>query len=502
MSLKDFGTTFVRSAHPFFLLINNGSLPHEGLTKNFQQEYSNPNPITTMKEILNRIIGVRHRQKMTVGGEVKPTMLCITPAGDPSKTSYIQLETEQEEIDWAHRMLPTKFRDATPEDNPDEFLPWHLQWKKVKPEESIEGLPKNHVRVDGKLTERLHKVPCEFTGLQMGDTVLMLAGGSGNLFGHLLSRVGEKNGSVVMRTSAARAKEFRQASEYDALDQMHIALVWMYASESTKFRQLLPRHLPQVEIEELYKLFADVQNNRKACGLRLYQRAKRLAYLQDGVETSNMVTVQERHKMLLASDPVHQALLSEEKRVELDALEIMEGMPAYYRILEPVKGVGPRIALRILSSLPDITAFETEAQFCAFCGVHALGNNGKKLQKGEIPPTDRGGFPRRKRGVTCDWKPTLRQAMFLLDDQFNRNPKSYWGERRASIKQKLREKHPVPVETQNEAGKTVKRYTDGHIQNMARWKTLNKFCRWLFRELKKLEADISATEGGEVSKAA
>jgi hypothetical protein len=455
-----------------------------------------------MKSIPKRIIGVRHRQKMTQDGEARPTALCVTRAGDPSKNSEILLETEQDEIDWAHGMLPIKFREAASDDKLEDFLPWHLQWKKVKEGELIEGLPKSHIRVDGKLTERLHKVPCEFTGLEKGDTILMLAGGSGDLFGHLLSRVGEENGSVVMRTSAARAKESRKGSAYEKVEFLHIGLVWMYASDSEKFRKLLPRHLAQVEIKEVYLRFADVQEDRKACGLRLYQRAKRDAYLQKGVETSAMVAIQERHKKLLASDPVHLALLTEEKGVEKEALKIMEGMLQYQRIYEPVKGIGPRIALRLISSLLDITAFETPAQFAAYCGTHVLGIDGKKLQKGDIPPTDRGVFPRKRRGVVCDWKPVLRQALYLLDDQFNRNPKSYWGQRRIAIKQAYREKHPVPVQMPNEKEELVWRYTDGHIQKMATWKTLNKFCRWLFKELKKLEAEVSEAERGGISKVA
>jgi hypothetical protein len=449
-----------------------------------------------------RTVGVRHRQKMTKEGEARPTALCIAQVGDLSNTIELLLATEQDEIDWAHHELPIKFRDVLPEDDPKNFLPWHLQWKKVKEGESTEGIPATQLRRDGKIIERLRKVPCEFIGAEKGDTIVMLAGGSGNLFAHLLSRVGEEQDMKVMRISAARAKEFRKGTEYEAVENMHQALVWMYELNPSNFRQLQPRHRAQVEIEELYKLFEDVQGDRKSCGLRLYQRAKRFAFTQSHVETSEHVAVEDRYKTLLASDPVHLALETEEKRVEREALKIMESMPIYTRILEGVTGIGPRIALRFIASIPDISAFETEAQFCAFCGVHCLGKDGNKLKKGEVPPTDRGGFARRKRGVICDWKPTLRQALFLFDDQLNRNPKSYWGARRVEIKKGLREKHPVPVEEVVEGGRKVKRYTDGHIQNMARWKTLNKFCRWLFKQLKKLERELDESELDKVSKVA
>lgn len=453
----------------------------------------------TRIEMKKRVVGVRHRQKMTREGEARPTALCIAQAGDPSNTTELLLETEQDEIDWAHGEYPIKFRVATPEDNPKNFLPWHLQWKKIKADE-LEGIPEYHIRRDGKLIEKLHKVPCEFIGAERGDTIVMLAGGSGNLFAHLLSRVGEQIEMKVMRISGARAKEFRKGSEFEEIEHLHRALAWMYESDSSGFRHLQPRHRAQVEIEELHKLFVDVQNDRKSCGLRLYQRAKRQAFTQSHVETSEHVAVEDRYKSLLASDPVHLALLAEEGRVEKDALKIMQSMPIYNRVLKDISGIGPRIALRLIASIPDISAFETEAQFSAFCGVHCLGKDGKKLKKGEIPPQDRGGFARHKRGIVCDWKPTLRQALFLFDDQLNRNPGSHWGARRVEIKAGLRMKHPVPIEEVVEGGRKVKRYTDGHIQNMARWKTLNKFCRWLFRKLKNLERELSESEVAEVSK--
>lgn len=450
----------------------------------------------------NRVIGVRHRQKMTREGEARPTALSIAQVGDPANTIELLLETEQDEIDWAQGKLPIKFREATPDDNPKDFLSWHLQWKKVKEGESVEEVSPTHLRREGKITERLHKVPCKYVGLEAGDTVVMLAGGSGNLFAHLLSRVGEQIGAKVMRTSASRAKEFRAGTVYGEIENLHHSLVWMYEFSPQKFRQLLPRHRAQVEIEELYKLFEEVQNDRKSCGLRLFQRAKRFAFTQSHVETSEHTAVTERYKALLASDPVHLALETEEKRVEREALKIMESMPIYDRVMKPISGIGPRIALRLIASIPDISAFETDAQFCAFCGVHVLGKDGKKLKKGEYPSDERGGFPRHKRGVVCDWKPTLRQALFLFDDQLNRNPGSIWGAKRLMVKAGLRLKHPVPVEDVNEGGKKVKRYTDGHIQNMARWKTLNKFCRWLFKQLKNLERELRESEASTRSKVA
>ena len=50
----------------------------------------------------------------------------------------------------------------------------------------------------------------------------------------------------------------------------------------------------------------------------------------------------------------------------------------------------------------------------------------------------------------------------------------------------MRERHPEPVAVMRK-GRTVKRYTDGHILKMARWRTLTKFVRWLVKEWLRLE---------------
>lgn len=107
------------------------------------------------------------------------------------------------------------------------------------------------------------------------------------------------------------------------------------------------------------------------------------------------------------------------------------------------------------------------AKLKAFCGVHVLPD---------------GRFPRRRSGAVANWNPEARQALYLIGDQFNRRPKSPWGQKLLGNKAKLRKAHPEPVEVDGK-----KRYTDGHIHKMAIWRTLSQFVEWLFHEWTKLE---------------
>jgi hypothetical protein len=321
------------------------------------------------------------------------------------------------------------------------------------------------------------------------------------MFGHLLSVRAEVLGTSVHRVAAATIKSFRDQHEL-TIDDAHKVLVMMWATQDikTNFNRLEPRHRDQIRLAEVYRLFINTQRARIACELRLYQKSKREAYTRAG-ETTEFVALKDLYEEHLANDKTHEALLQEEKKWEKEAMSVMQGMSLYTQILENTNGVGVRIALRFLANIPDIKAFPTKAKFQRFCGVTPNGPTGKKLQPGEIPPFVGGVFIRKRRGQTCDYRPPLRQALYLLADQMNRRPGSWWGAKFIDNKKRYREKHPeaIQVEVDNmvkdpETGKMVKdgtklvwRYNNGHIHNMAGWKTLHQFAGWFWFVANRLE---------------
>lgn len=86
-------------------------------------------------------------------------------------------------------------------------------------------------------------------------------------------------------------------------------------------------------------------------------------------------------------------------------------------------------------------------------------------------------FARRRGGSVSNWHPDARQAFYLLaKEQFNRQSnRTRWGAMLIHYKGVFRAKHPP--ETDPETGKS--RYSDGHIHNMAIWRTATKFVEWL-----------------------
>jgi hypothetical protein len=97
-------------------------------------------------------------------------------------------------------------------------------------------------------------------------------------------------------------------------------------------------------------------------------------------------------------------------------------------------------------------------------------------------------FPRRRTGQLSNWSPMARQSLVQLMDQMNRRPGSFWGQKVLEYKEKLQAKHPEPVEVSvNGNGKTVKKWTRGHIHKTALWKTATKFVEWMTSEWLALE---------------
>jgi DNA-directed RNA polymerase subunit RPC12/RpoP len=101
----------------------------------------------------------------------------------------------------------------------------------------------------------------------------------------------------------------------------------------------------------------------------------------------------------------------------------------------------------------------------------------------------KGVFARRRAGVVANWHPDVRQSLYQLGDQFNRRPKSEWGQRLRKEKARYREQYPEKI-TQN--GKS--RYSDGHIHRMATWRTLTKFVEELYDQWTHIERNTAKQE--------
>lgn len=354
---------------------------------------------------MSRTIGIRHRVKKTAQGEARPTQVCILAN---SQTTNLKLETETDELDF------------------------------VK-------------------------------GLQSGDKIAMILGGSGDNLAFALARRSQEIGASVHRIPPFAFKAVREkATAEDA-----ILLANLLSESPSSFYEVGPRDLSLIWLRECLRSRVDAMKARIACEQRLRQHLIGAIFCSPEGKFPEG-DIEKQFDKAKANDKIYLALVAEENKRERELVKACEALDVYTKLFKPVVGLGPMIASRIIGAVIDIRRFETKAKFRAFCGVHVLGD---------------GRFPRRRNNFVANWNGDCRQAFFLLGDQFNRRPNSVWGQKLLAAKAKYRASHPEVLEVDGK-----KRFTNGHIHKMATWYTLGKFAEWLFKEWWELEKATTKNE--------
>ncbi len=432
---------------------------------------------------MGRVIGIRHRRKKTREGEARPTMVAVKSQGE---VVCRELEDDTAELDFLMGRFPIEWRPVEPDEDISGFRPHHCKWRKVKKDEDVSGLNINHMRktVDKKslpVVEVVVKVPVTFDGLQPGDEVVMVLGGSGDRFSAALSRKGEDIGAKVFRIPPFSLANNRNGEDNE---NDHLTLVRLLESQLHLFYQVRRRDRDLIRVKETLMARQDALKQRIACEQRILQSLVGKIFLnEEGCFPEGVI--EEQYDEAKANDKILQALVQEEERRNKELARAVESVEVWERIFKPIEGVGPRLAAGIIAPIGDIRRFMAPngaAKLKKFCGVHVM---------------DDGRFPRRRGGEVANWSPQARQALYLLADQFNRRPDSVWGKKLLQYKLALREKHPEPVEVESNgngdgAKKKIKRYTNGHIHKMGLWRTLTRFVEWLYKRWVAIENEKSA----------
>jgi hypothetical protein len=259
-------------------------------------------------------------------------------------------------------------------------------------------------------------------------------------------------------------------------------LLALWETVSDRFYAIDEPELSRIAIREAYENRREAQLARMGCAQRLLQREIGKVFI--GGNLAREIALEDSFESIRANNPILAALVKEEVEATRLLEKAVKGSRAW-QVFEPIPGVGPAIAGALIASIGDIRRFETYQKLFAFAGLHPLTREGGKFGKGDVRTSGDAIFPRRRRGQLSNWNQFAKQALFLLGDQFNRQVKknTYWGWKLRQNKIALRITHPEVVIT--EQGK--KRYTDGHIQKLAVWKTIRQFVRWLHRAWTNLE---------------
>ncbi len=161
-------------------------------------------------------------------------------------------------------------------------------------------------------------------------------------------------------------------------------------------------------------------------------------------------------------DWVNERMGKQETELKAMVLKRIKEEPLWKQWLEGVKGVGPCIAGGLMAWIGDCSRFDTVSKLWAYCGMHVVD----------------GEAPRRKRGEKANWNGTLRTLCWKAGQSFVRVGQGY-RDLYLQEKVRLRGLHPEAVAfdppRKKKDGSPLLKYTDGHIDAMARRHTAKMF---------------------------
>ena len=298
-----------------------------------------------------------------------------------------------------------------------------------------------------------------------GDVIAMSLGGSGDLLAFATNRIALQSDATVIRIPPYQQKAARG---HDDTDEDATLLATLAAEQPELFFPMLDRDSSLVRVRENVRHFTDAMKARIACEQRLRQRVIGQIYTTtDGIFPEG--GIEKAFDNMKANDKVLAALIEEEKAREKELKKALNAFDVFKRVFEPILGVGPRIAARLIDAIGDIRRFDSADKLVQFCGVGFMQDkDGNTVAQ------------RRRAGAVANWHGDARQALYLLMDQWNRQKNredAPWGQRFLANKKHFRRQHPEKVQVD---GKW--RYTDAHIHKMAGWRTASEFVRWLYGE--------------------
>lgn len=369
-----------------------------------------------------RIVAIRHRMKALASGEVNPTEVLIRDLNTGTET-LLTFPSQDHEL---------FFLDGV----------YH----------------------DGKTIVNFDFRP--------GDLVVTMLGGSGDAFIFALASRYLKQGVVFMRTPSFRIRDHRPDPDNSSQDVYVIADMAQAVEED--FYPITEKDLQFIYITQAWPAYERAMKARMGYNQRLAKVSHDEAYVLAS-DIAPREVFDKKGKRKGVTDAGLEALEKEES-LRLQALEHALGELDIYRdIFEPIEGIGPKLAGRLISAIIDIRRFPDEAKLMAYLGVHT------------IPAGDTRAFARQRRGQRANWNSTARQALFLLAEQANKRPGSKWGQELRNAKARLRMKHPETIKvsrkgaTDQGEGNFVTKYSDAHIHKMASWRMATRFVRYLYR---------------------
>lgn len=316
-----------------------------------------------------------------------------------------------------------------------------------------------------------------FESLNPSDTVLALMGGPGqNLFVRA-----QQMGLNAQRIPWFTLEKLEPGAAGADAEVRARALKDAWESDPGEFYPLAELDETIVMLRELTRVRLNIQEYRKMATLQYKATARDLEpIMPDAAPFAAMRTMFANPGMITGAKADEQVL---ETRITSLArtLDIWSWLhPGKGAVLPEVKGLGPSLGGSLIGEILDIKRFPTPVHLRAYARFHVaerLALPGEQPTSFKADPKTQepvgyvGTFPRRRRGEVSSWNRYLNRAVWLWStDQMPRYD-HVWRDIYYHYKWQEMQAHPEPVKAENAEGKTITKYTLGHLDKRAKRKT-------------------------------
>lgn len=424
-----------------------------------------------------RIIGIRHQEKMNVEGEQRPTQFFITEPGKEPVT--IEFKDLSEELAWVMGRYAAEFREVT---DRTEDITEHRRFAKFtkqKADDVTEGRHPSQILVEEGKTLLVRQVPVAYDGVSPDDVYVGMMGGTGHMLAaSLAAQLDRLQGpGKVMQVAPAYVVE-RYGIDRDRDNDAEM-LITMMAADPKNFHQMFAQDIKIARVKSKWSLRKAAQKARISHELRLRKIAIMEAYA-DPFAFFEGADLESATLRMIAGDEDMETLEADEGKATRDLDAAVKDTEVWQKLFAHVEGVGPAIAGGLIAVIGNLRRFPTPEQLVSYCGV-AVVTHDKHNNK-----LDRATIQRRRSGEVANYSNDARRCLWNFADQCNKRPGSVWGTHLLKIKSELRAKHPEKIQERNAKGKLVWRYTDGHILKMARWRLMTDFVWMIWIQWKRI----------------
>lgn len=313
---------------------------------------------------MTRFIGIRHRRKRTKEGEARPTTVAIME-GDQTVT--YDLESDTAELDFLMQRFPVAWRKVADdeeiiyfaEESMEGVRVRHCKFRKAKAGEDVTLLHPSHTLKipdpkSGKEVMMIAtQIPVAYEGLQNGDVVGMVLGGSGDRYASALSRRGEEIEAKVYRLPPFSLADKRGGA---TKDDDHLLLASLLHREPSLFYLVRRRDRDMIRTKEALSLRMSAMKSRIACGQRLEQRMVGRIFLdEEGRYPEGKI--EDLAAAELANDDIYTGNVAEERRYDRELEKVVKKMALWDKLFADIEGCGPRLAGGLIVPISDVRRF-------------------------------------------------------------------------------------------------------------------------------------------------